>query len=158
TRLSGETPSPTGWVNQPLDPVYEWGDTTTFGSGAPLLGWVANTWDIRFAADRNYYSQVSPFTGASGTGTGPLAKRPSTCTPRVAYWATDEGNWNQSGSGGQGQLFVCDSKDHWSLSYTPYCYPHPLVSGVACSSLGVDGGGAQSGGGGPANGSSAGGG
>ena len=36
-----------------------------------------------------------------------LANRPAICTPGVGYWATDQGNWNQSGNGGQGQLFVC---------------------------------------------------
>jgi hypothetical protein len=126
TLLSGSTPSPVGWVNEPLDPVYEWGSTTNYGSGSPQGGWVGGNWTIRFAANQNYYSQVSPFTGASGTGTGTLADRPSTCTSGVAYWATDQGNWNQSGSGGQGELFICTGTNTWTLSYTPYSYPHPL--------------------------------
>ena len=71
----------------------------------------------RIIANRDYYSesfnqaiqasQTTPFAGTSGTGHGTLANRPAICTPGVGYWATDQGNWNQSGNGGQGQLFVC---------------------------------------------------
>ena len=84
--------------------------------------------DHRFAANKNYYEQVAGFNGTSGTGTGTLASRPSTCTPSVAYSATDQGNWNGSGSGGQGQLYICTSTNNWTLSYTPYTYPHPLTT------------------------------
>jgi hypothetical protein len=121
-------PAPQGWVNQPLDPVYEWGDTAS-GPVGPWIG--PNTVsNIRIVQNRDYYQQVSPFTGATGTGTGTLASRPATCTKGVAYWATDQGNWNQSGNGGQGQLYVCASPNTWTLSYTPYIYPHPLTGGA----------------------------
>ena len=64
-----------------------------------------------------------------GTGHGTLANRPTTCTTEAGYWATDQGNWNQSGSGDQGELFVCTAPDTWTLHYTPYTYPHPLIAG-----------------------------
>ena len=41
-----------------------------------------------------------------------------------------QGSWNQRGSGQQGQLYVCTSTDTWTLHYTPYTYPHPLVQGT----------------------------
>lgn len=131
TLLSGLPPSPTGWVNEPSDPIYEAGDTSThIPSFGPFTSGTA-----RIMANRDYYAEVSqqaqtsptsPFNGTSGTGYGTLANRPTTCTPEVGYLATDQGNWNQSGNGfGQGELFVCTSTNNWSLRYIPYTYPHP---------------------------------
>ena len=85
----------------------------------------------------------SPFTDSAGaggaaytvgTGHGTLANRPTTCTTGVGYWATDQGNWNASGVAGprgysNGQLYVCTATNTWTLSYTPYTYPHPLITG-----------------------------
>jgi hypothetical protein len=36
--------------------------------------------------------------------------------------------WNASRTGGQGNLYLCTAPDTWTLSYTPYMYPHPLAS------------------------------
>ena len=95
-------------------------------------------------ADRDYYtggivaqtSASSPFDGTTGVGFGTLARRPATCTTGslttnggvggVAYWATDQGSWNQSGSGDQGILYKCTATNTWTVAYTPYTYPHPL--------------------------------
>ena len=76
-------------------------------------------------------SPTSPFDGTTtiGMGHGTLANRPTTCTTGVGYWATDQGSWNTSGSGGQGELYVCTATNTWSPYYTPNTYPHPLVSG-----------------------------
>ncbi len=77
----------------------------------------------------DWYTQNTSFTGATGVGVGTLAARPSTCTTGVGYWATDQGTWNTSGSGGQGQLYTCVSTNTWSLTYVPFTYPHTLVGG-----------------------------
>ena len=93
-------------------------------------------------ANRDYYpsasgvqtSPTSPFDGTSGTGWGTLANRPTTCTPGVAYFATDQGSWNTSSSnpygvqqnGADGVLYKCTAPNTWTLYYTPYTYPHPL--------------------------------
>lgn len=131
TLISGNTPSPTGWVGEVLDPSYEWLDKTTAGSTVYTQS--VSTIDqglvaAKLIANRDFYNYVSSgFNGTSGVGSGTLASRPSTCTTGVGYWATDQGNWNQTGNGfGQGELFVCTATNTWSLNYTPYAYPHPL--------------------------------
>jgi hypothetical protein len=76
------------------------------------------------------------FNGTSGVGRGLLSAMPATCTNGSAYWATDQGNWNQSTAGmqgygtGSGVLYKCSSANStpgtFSAYYTPYTYPHPL--------------------------------
>jgi hypothetical protein len=97
-------------------------------------------------------SSSSPFNGTTGIGIGTLANRPSTCTPTtsglamdagyggVGYWAVDQGSWNSgslsyqiAGAGTtytQGLLYTCTATNTWTNTYTPYNYPHPLVTGT----------------------------
>jgi hypothetical protein len=120
------------WVNDALEPIYEWMDSYSAVPDNPsnLLsvaeGTFTNNTDYYLWCNASSLSGCTSFTGATGTGSGVLASRPSTCTAGVAYWATDQGNWNQSGSGGQGELFVCTTTNTWTVYYTPYIYPHPL--------------------------------
>lgn len=129
------------WANDALEPVYEWMDNWTTASGYPGQFW-NNSFDTSvFANNHDYYywcnsssqSGCTTFDGTQGVGSGTLAARPSTCTTGVAYWATDQGSWNQSGSGSQGQLYKCTATNTWTLFYTPYTYPHPLISGTGAS-------------------------
>jgi hypothetical protein len=137
------------WPNQLLEPVYEWLDQWVAPPDTGNGFWAQQN---QPASNRDYYLYTlswngSAFTGPAfngtvGTGSGTLASRPSTCsagpggafgggitgTPGVAYWATDQGNWNMSGSGGQGDLYVCTATNTWTLYYTPYTYPHPLAT------------------------------
>jgi len=136
--ISGTPPSATGYPGQALDPIYQWGD---FNTGGAQVNNPIGSGSGKIIANRDYYPQASgmqtsptsPFNGTSGTGWGTLADRPTTCTPQVGYWATDQGNWNQSGSGGQGELFVCTATNTWALHYEPYTYPHPLIAGNTTS-------------------------
>jgi len=83
--------------------------------------------------NRDYYEFAPSFDGTSGTGCGPLASRPPTCTPGVGYWATDQSCSDLTGMVGAhpsrpiaGTLYKCTATDTWSPVYAPYTYPHPL--------------------------------
>lgn len=146
--ITGEAPtqvnSTTGtisWPNQALEPVYLWNNVGDF-----VAGWsgavVANhAGEERVQSDRDYYlpasgiqtTPSSPFNGTTGVGWGTLANRPTTCTPGVAYFATDQGTWNRSVSnpygvqqnGACGKLYRCVTTNVWEEYYEPYTYPHP---------------------------------
>ncbi len=137
TLYSGLIPSPASSSAQAAVPEYIWSNTLNDGATSfPYVG--SNT--LRVIANRDFYMESvsqaaqsnssTPFDGTStiGMGHGTLANRPTTCTAGVGYFATDQGSWNTSGSGGQGLLYKCTSTDTWTLNYTPYTYPHPLTS------------------------------
>jgi hypothetical protein len=139
------SPSTPTWPNEALVPIYEWMDRQTGGFGGPVYGQSPN-----IIQNRDYYhentnqsaqsSPSSPFDGSLniGVGHGTLADRPTTCTTGAGYFASDQGSWNASGNGfGQGQLFKCASTNSWTLAYTPYTYPHPLISGSTSVSGGT---------------------
>jgi len=142
--LYSGNPAPQTPANEVLSPPYMW--MNTFAS-AP--SWDSNTGfsvnNGRIIRNRDFYAEnlnqgaqsnnMTPFNGSTtiGVGHGTLANRPSTCTAGVGYWATDQGSWNQSGGAEQGEFYVCTAANTWTLSYTPYTYPHPLVSGGSSS-------------------------
>ncbi len=117
------------WPEEYLEPVYAWmnslAGTTPYSIASPST-----------VIDRDIYVDNASFDGTTGTGYGPLASRPSTCTAGpggtygtsptgsygVAYFATDA-------NGGNGELYVCTATNTWTGIYQPYTYPHPLVSG-----------------------------
>jgi hypothetical protein len=124
--LADKLPAITGsWPHQALEPVYAWGNTY---NGSRQLD-VASPYPT-IQENRDFYNQKTPFDGAVGVGVGKLAERPKTCTPGVAYWATDQGEWDSMHEGPDGQLYVCSEPNTWTFYYKPYTYPHPLVSGI----------------------------
>jgi hypothetical protein len=109
------------WPRQALEPIYEWLNTWACPScgGVKMAAYEPTV----LAANRDYYMETSPFTGAVGTGTGSLSNRPAACTTNVAYWGTDTNT-----------LYKCVAPNTWSAFYTPYTYPHPLTTGGGSSS------------------------
>jgi hypothetical protein len=126
--ISGTTPSPASALSEALDPIYEWNDRAS-----NLNHGNVSTDTARTIANRDWYtdnsngspvaqtSPTSPFdgsgSGGNGVGWGTLARRPTTCTVQVGYFATDTNT-----------LYECLSPNVWTPSYTPYTYPHPLTS------------------------------
>jgi hypothetical protein len=120
----GGTPTPLAWIGNILDPVYQWlnkinGGLNEVGSFGQL--------STNVVLNRDVYRGTASFNGTTGVGVGTLAKRPATCKPFVAYWATDQGFWNNKTPGvAAGQLYKCTATNIWTLWYVPYTYPHPL--------------------------------
>lgn len=141
--VSGSSPTPSGALDQAIDPVYEWDDTAGLLSCSSSPCNVGTGDSGQTIANRDWYtdgsngspqaqtSPTSPFNGITGVGFGTLANRPTTCTPGVGYFATDQGSWNTSGNKfGNGVLYQCSTPNSWIVHYTPYNYPHPLTQGT----------------------------
>lgn len=152
--------------NGTLRPVYGFLNQNAAGTKVDISLNSGGNAPSQFAANRDYYDSVSltaqtssssPFNGTVGVGHGTLANRPTTCTATaqaedaghggVAYWVTDQGEWNSRSAGADGRLDVCTATNTWTEGYyVPYTYPHPL-QGAASSSPAKSGGGASHGGG-----------
>ncbi len=119
--LNGANRTP-HWLHQIREPAYFWNNRL---NGA-LAG--AST-EYNIVENLDFYNETSPFDGTTGVGVGTLADRPKTCTQGAAYWATDQGEWDSTHPGPDGQLYVASAKNTWTLHYIPFTYPHPLATG-----------------------------
>jgi hypothetical protein len=113
------------WPHQALDPVYAWGNTYNPVPQEPDNYWrnYAAPAGTPVVENRDFYLELPnynepvAFNGSAGVGQGPAANMPMTCTPGVAYWATDVG-----------ALYQCAAGNTWKKYYTPFTYPHPLTA------------------------------
>jgi len=119
-----------------LAPLYTWNNTETAGEVDidvyNFSGCSSPSVYDHIQEERDIYDKNLSFDGTAGIGVGVIGSIPGTCTTGVAYWATDEGEWDSTnGATPDGRLYKCTATDTWTLNYTPYTYPHPLASGVA---------------------------
>ncbi len=120
TITGGISSQASAWPRQDIEPLYEWGNTN---KGGPVG--TSNFFCPSCLENRDYYQdQHAAFNGSVGTGQGLLSARPATCTPRVAYWATDTKT-----------LYQCAPANIWTIYYRPYMYPHPLATDSSASAI-----------------------
>ena len=94
---------------------------------------IVSDWGNVLAENREFFNEAVDFDGTAGIGVGPLAARPATCAPGVAYWATDQTLADLPRMVGarprvplSGILYRCTAKNTGTDYYTPLPYPHPL--------------------------------
>ncbi len=117
--------SPAGAYAQVFKPFYVWGNTRG-GVPASVTPDDNGRVTLHIVEEREFYD-TSTATGSPqtvGVRVGTIANRPAGCTAGVAYWATDEGEWNSLSAGADGQLYKCTSTNNWTLYYTPHQFPH----------------------------------
>ena len=116
-----------------LRPMYAWDNAWT-DTGAQVslefedIGGSPDYTPQHAVANRDYFNAVSSFDGTTGMGFGLAANRPATCSVAL----TDPGDAGKGGVGyfatDQNILYRCASANTWVAHYSPYTYPHPLVS------------------------------
>ena len=127
-----------GTFNQKADNTYAWRNLANgvekpleeYSPGAAPYGCTSDP----LVENADYFNYRPQFEGTAGVGCGPLAARPSTCAPGVAFWATTQSCSDLNGMIGakpatpiSGTLYRCTSPNTWSAYYTPLAYPHPLM-------------------------------
>jgi hypothetical protein len=128
-------------ADYPIDDQIGVGKDPKVGGSEPMYLWqnrlagATTEWQISsyssmdgvIVADRDYFDEVSSFNGASGIGTGTKSQMLAIIPTKkgVGYWVTDEGEWDSTHPGFDGQLYSWTGSA-WALKYKPYTYPHPL--------------------------------
>lgn len=119
---------PIVWPKEKLEPIYFFDNSLPKDVNALVVN------DLAAQVNRDIYIEKAGFNGTSGTGSGPLSARPSTCSSGpsgdssptgsygVGYFATDANS-------GAGEFYVCTAANRWTAIYQPLDYPHPLAAG-----------------------------
>src|SRR5215469_895962 len=130
------------WPHEALDPLYVFANTyNPAGFGSDAIMAASNT---LFTDNQDFYQQYLPTYGEPGSncttspcnitaGVNQATRAPvngtDTCVagtdPKLVVSAPGVGWWNSATS----TLYVCNPTNTWSVYYTPFTYPHPLVTG-----------------------------
>lgn len=99
--------------------TYVWNNLKSGTNMTPVP--TTSTVDVYVALNRDYWMPSYGLESAL----------PTTCTAgaNTFYGATDTG-----------KLWNCDSTNHWTLTYTPYTYPHPLRGETVATNYSISGG------------------
>lgn len=134
------SPPPSGPSGQPqhVSDSYYWNNRF---DGGLVVATASNYNGVEYSLTENidFYNHKIVFDGRSGVGCGLLAQRPTTCSPGVAYWATEQdcSKVDAANVGAQpatpisGVLYKCTAANTWSLYFVPYQYPHPLTMNLS---------------------------
>jgi hypothetical protein len=129
--------SPIASGQSALEPILVWGNTLNGAQADINLQGVPVVQLNRDVYNENDSCAGSSCTGGIGRGTS----LPSFCTPTPTnsgpyFFDTDAGTWNSPGVNGtqdtadaNGVLYKCSAPNTWTVFYTPFAYPHPVVSG-----------------------------
>jgi len=124
-------------TNQGSYPLYSWNNcigsslgcsSTDQATISVVGGGTTDYTPAQIIENRDFYQMVASFNGTAGVGHGPYASLPASCAVNSdtgkgpAYWATD-----------LNKLYQCSATNTWTLYYTPFTYPHPLVGSQTVS-------------------------
>ncbi len=113
------------------EPLYLWSNRRAGDATTP---WGVNQYSYDMTGvintDRDYYNECSPFSGSSGVGIGTASQMAAIKPSKsgVGYWVTDEGSWNTELPPNTSGRFYRWNGSTWTISYTPYTYPHPAIT------------------------------
>jgi hypothetical protein len=124
---------------QHVNGSYYWGNRKDL-NGSLITAYImtdcSQCYENGLAENVDFWQDAASFNGTSGVGCGTLANRPTTCTPGVAYWATNQSCTDLTGMVGahpatpiSGTLYKCIAANTWDSGSSPLPYPHPLVTG-----------------------------
>lgn len=123
-------PTPTNYTPQ-VNNTYFFNNTVN-GLSQPATMDGGNPIHCSVTENSNWWNlNAGCTTSACSTGVGTATTAPTgTCTTGVGFWvASTPGATVSSAVIQNGKLYKCTSTNTWTLYYTPYTYPHPLISG-----------------------------
>lgn len=113
-------------ISQPTEECGEW---LNYNNGS-LMTATADPYNDFIRVNEHYYNYTTgSYSSTLGIKSGTTLPVGS-CTEGWKFWKTNEGNWDADNPGNSGVMYRCNNANTWVLWYTPYQYPHHLVTGT----------------------------